>query len=241
MTIKLLHIYYDIMNLYGEYANMLILKKHIEDQGFEVILDKKTINEDIDFESYDFIYMGSGTENNQLVVLKDIRKYRDVLQNIVNNKVMLFTGNSYELLGKSITNFNNEYIEVLNIFNFETKIINGRVTSDIVYDSEYFDKNIVGFINKSSNIYNNENHLFKVKYGIGDNEKNDYEGIKYNNFYGTHVIGPIFIKNPEILKQIVINICTNANKDFEYKEIEYLEENNSYNLVLSELEKRFRK
>ena len=68
---KLLHLYYDLMNLYGEYGNVVVLKKHLEDQGFDVSVDKKTINEEINFEEYDFVYCGSGTEKNELFVLDD--------------------------------------------------------------------------------------------------------------------------------------------------------------------------
>ena len=31
--IKILHLYADLLNLYGEYGNVTILKKHLEDQG----------------------------------------------------------------------------------------------------------------------------------------------------------------------------------------------------------------
>ena len=101
--IKLLHLYYDIMNLYGDYGNVSILKKHLEDQGFEVLLDKKTIGEEIEFDEYDFIFIGSGTERNLDVVLEDLRRYKEILNEYIDKeKVILLTGNSFEMLGKSI-------------------------------------------------------------------------------------------------------------------------------------------
>ena len=63
MKANILHLYYDILNLYGEYGNVNIIKKHIEDQGIEVNVEKKTIGDEIDFSKYSFIYMGCGTEN----------------------------------------------------------------------------------------------------------------------------------------------------------------------------------
>ena len=44
---KILHLYYDLMNLYGEYGNVVVLAKHLEDQGEEVIVDEKTIDKAI--------------------------------------------------------------------------------------------------------------------------------------------------------------------------------------------------
>ena len=53
-------------------GNVSILKKHLEDQGLEVVLDKKTIGEEVNFNEYNFIFIGSGTEKNLDVVLKDL-------------------------------------------------------------------------------------------------------------------------------------------------------------------------
>ena len=69
MEIKLLHLYYDIMNLYGEYGNIKILEEHLKDQGYTVMVDKKTLGEEKNLEEYDFIYMGCGTERNQMCIM----------------------------------------------------------------------------------------------------------------------------------------------------------------------------
>lgn len=101
--IKMLHLYYDVMNLYGDYGNVSILKKHLEDQGFEVILDKRTIGEEVNLEEYDFIFIGSGTEKNLDMVLNDLKKYKEKLKQYIDKeKVIFLTGNSFEMLGKSI-------------------------------------------------------------------------------------------------------------------------------------------
>lgn len=33
MELKLLHLYHNLMNLYGEYGNIKALTRHLEDQG----------------------------------------------------------------------------------------------------------------------------------------------------------------------------------------------------------------
>ena len=100
MIIKILHMYYDLMNLYGEYGNIKILESHLKDAGVEVIVDKKTVGDNFKINDYDFIYIGSGTEKNQAVVLEDLKKHKNELkQYIESNKYALFTGNSFEMLG----------------------------------------------------------------------------------------------------------------------------------------------
>lgn len=234
MKVKILHLYYDLLNLYGEYGNILIMKKHLEDQGFEVELDKKTVGDDIDFEKYDFVYIGGGMEKNLDYALEDLKKYtKDINLALENKKVFLCTGNSFEMFGKSI-----DKKEGLCILDYETVRLKDRVTSDVIYKSKYFEKKVVGFVNKMTEMYHNMSPLFEVYFGVGENNKNDYEGVKYLNLYGTHVSGPILARNPEFLKKLVSTIGQNVDSKFVYKDIEYKHEEASYTLVLSELEKR---
>ena len=234
MKINILHMYYDFLNLYGEYGNVLIMKKHLEDQGFEVEVDKKTVGDDIDFEKYDFIYMGCGTERNIDYVLEDLKKYtKKINLAIEDKKVILATGNSFEMFGKSI-----DKKEGLCILDYETIRLSDRVTSDVIYKSKFFENKVVGFVNKMTEMYHNMSPLFEVEFGIGENKRNDFEGVKYLNFYGTHVSGPILARNPEFLKVLVIEVCKRADKKFKYKDIDYPYENAGYELVLTELEKR---
>ena len=68
---KILHLYPDFMNLYGEYGNMRVLQRHLQDQGVTVTLEEKTVTDDsLDFSDVDFIYIGCGTERSQKAALQ---------------------------------------------------------------------------------------------------------------------------------------------------------------------------
>lgn len=234
MEIKILHLYYDIMNLYGEYGNIKILEKHLQDQGFKVIVDRKTIGEPKDFNEYDFVYMGCGTEKNQEVILQDIKAEKDNIKQIIEQgKVILLTGNSYEILGESINGK-----QALGIFNFETDILDDRITTDIICKSKLLKNKVVGFINTMSKVKNNKNPLFEIEWKLGNIGNKEEEGIAYKNLIGTHLIGPILVRNPEMLQLIIEKICKQKEKNYEYKNIEYINEQKGYELVLKELENR---
>lgn len=234
MQINMLHLYHDLLNLYGEYGNVIIMKKHLEDQGFEVKLDKKTVGDEIKFSDYDFIYMGCGTERNLDIALEDLKRYAsDINLAIENKKVFLCTGNSFEMFGKNI-----DKKEGLCIFDYETTRLKDRVTSDCIYKSKYFENKVVGFVNKMTEMFHNMSPLFEVEFGVGENHRNDYEGVKHVNFYGTHISGPILSRNPEFLKKLVIEVCKLKDKKFTYQDKNYEYEEGSYQLLLSELEKR---
>lgn len=234
MEVKLLYLYYDIMNLYGEYGNIKILEQHLKDQGCEVIVDKKSIDETKDLGQYDFIYMGCGTERNQEAILQDILSEKENLKNFIEEgKTVLLTGNSFEILGKSI-----DGKPALEIFEFETEHKEKRETPDVICISEVLENKVVGFINTMSVIKNNDKPLFKIEWNSESSKINEPEGIIYKNLIGTHLIGPLLIRNPEILKTTIEKICKTKDADFKYKEIEYEDEQKGYELVLKELETR---
>jgi len=234
MQIKLLHLYYDIMNLYGEYGNIKILEKHLKDQGFEVIVDKKTIGDIKNLEQYDFVYIGCGTEKNQKAILEDIKTEKEELKKIIEDgKVVLLTGNSFEILGKSI-----DGKQALEILDFETEILKDRITTDIICKTDMLESKVVGFVNTMSKVKNNENPLFKIEWKAENIIKDEEEGIVYKNLIGTHLIGPILVRNPEMLKMIIEKICKGKDENYIYQEIEYIDEQKGYELVLKELEDR---
>ena len=114
MTVYIGHLYYDLMNLYGEIGNIKALKYSLENAGVKVVIDNLSINDDIDFSKYDILYIGSGTENNELIIINDIKKYKNELKKYIeDNKFVIATGNSIELFGKTI--FNKKEYKALNI------------------------------------------------------------------------------------------------------------------------------
>ena len=225
---KILHLYYDLMNLYGEYGNVVVLAKHLEDQGEEVIVDKKTIGDQIDFTQYDFIYCGSGTEKNQMVALNDLLKRKD---NLIKSKgIIFFTGNAMELLGEKIAEH-----KALNIVPIKTTLTDKRYTGDVIVKNDDIGE-VVGFINKCSHIEEKEDiKLFDYLFKDNNLVDNMYEGYHIDNIYGTHIIGPILVKNPCLMNHIVSKLLKR-----ELKAIDYPYEEDSYEVTLNALKERIK-
>ena len=102
-SVKILHLYYDLLNLYGESGNIIALRDALLDQGIKPIIDKKSLGDTIDFMQYDIVYLGEGSEYNQDLAREDILKYKDELNSYIeDNKILIATGNSYELFGDKI-------------------------------------------------------------------------------------------------------------------------------------------
>jgi len=217
MTIHIAHLYYDLMNLYGEIGNIKALKYLLEQSGVKVVIDNLTKEDNINFNKYDILYIGSGTEDNQMLVLNDLLKYKDKINNYIeDNKFILATGNSVELFGKTI----NEN-EALNIFDYTSKKADKRIVGDVIIPYKNIKNKIIGFQNRESFIENNKYPLF-----------NEELGVNYKNFYGTYIIGPILVRNPEFNKYLINKILKNKNKKFKSKNIDLKLETKAYNNYL---------
>ncbi len=232
---KLLHLYHDIMNLYGDYANVSAVKRILEKSGEEVTVDKLSLGDHACLADYDFIFIGSGTERNQKVVLNDLFQYQDELSRYIESGgVLLMTGNSFEMLGRSITDSKGEEYPCLNFYQFESIEKDGlRITTDVICTADFLDDPLVGFINKSSEIFGISDNLFHIQLGVGNSEDDKTEGIRVNNFFGTHLTGPVLMKNPHFLKMIAALIL---GRDPDTAHLVY--ERKGYDTTLSKLSER---
>lgn len=232
---KLLHLYHDLMNLYGDYANVSAMERILKKSGESVQTDRLSLADNACLEDYDFIFIGSGTERNQKVALENIKRYSDSLKAYIESgKVLLMTGNSFEMTGDSITDASGKVFDGLSFFGFSVEEQNKtRVTADVIYTCDFLERPLVGFVNKCGEIKGVSDPLFKVKMGLGNCEGDGYEGIGKNNFFGTHLTGPVLIKNPHFLV-FLAGIILGRQPEADYLTYEQA----GYEITLSELSKR---
>ncbi len=234
---KILHLYYDIMNLYGDYANVLAIERIMQKSNINCTVDRLSFGDNAVFSDYDFIFIGSGTERNQKLVLEDIKRYKVVMKEYIDSgKVMLMTGNSFEMLGKTITSADGTVYDGLGFLDFNvTEQNKTRYTADAVFTAEFLENPLVGFINKCSEIQGIEKPMFTVKMGLGNFNDDTGEGVRLNNLFGTHLTGPVMIKNPYFLGYVA-GIIIGDEKKLSTKHLGF--EKSGYDVTLSELTKR---
>lgn len=208
-TIKIAHLYYDLMNLYGESGNIRALVEGLKKQGVKCEVDLLTKGSKINFSKYEIFYMGMGTERNQEIVRKDILRYKEEIKKNIKTKTFIMTGNAYELFGASLND-----LECLNIFNFKSKSVRGRIVGEESARTYTLKNMVIGFQNRGSINDNTENHFLEIVNGHADNKDSKFEGIHIDNFYGTYNLGPLLIRNPELTDKIIENILTKYNYPF---------------------------
>lgn len=214
MIINIGHLYYDILNLYGASGDIKAMKNYLEKQNIKVNIKFITLNDDINLDNIDILYIGGGTENNQNLVLKHLKKYKKVIKTFIeNNHLVLATNNALELFGKKIDDQ-----ESLGIFPFTSTRVPFRIVDEALFKCSFLKEPIIGFQNQGSVIKDiKSNHLFEVIKGTGSYPKSPYEGYHYKNFYGTYLIGPLLARNPAFLTYLMNNLIKEKNKNYKIK------------------------
>lgn len=232
--IKILHLYYDVMNLYGEYGNITVLCDLLKKNGIEYSVSKYSINDVFDFNDYDFIYCGSGTEAKTKFVLNDFISRKDSFYKaVINNKLILFTGSSFALLGKTL-----DSNDAMNIFDYEVVQSKIRNSGDFIASCEDYE-NIVGFVNTSYSIINSYDAFIKINKCDDAIREFVNVGFKKNNLLTINGIGPLLVKNPIILKSYFLELAGFPHKNIDSVQGVSINQEESYIVTLDALRNRF--
>lgn len=231
-NIKIAHIYYDLLNLYGENGNIRALVKKIEEQKVKVHVTYVSLADEIDFSAYDLFYIGSGTEKNLLLALEHLLPYQEEIKKAVNDgKFFLITGNALEIFGNSYQTLDLKTYAGLEIFHYDAKEIDTRIVGEQLYTSSLIAQKIIGFQNRAGILKHVEEHnLFTIIDGMGYTSQNESEGVWKNHAYATYLLGPLCIRNPYFTDYLIEELfayknisMTKVHKGIEYQAyLEYL-------------------
>lgn len=237
MELNILHLYPSLMGLYGEYANLTLLKEKLELLGVAVHLQAAGPEETPNFESADFIYMGAGTERSQKAALTALLPHREALKGALDRgAVALFTGNAMELLGAAVTDAAGKTWEGLGLAGFTTTETDKRVPGDVIAMPSLWEAPVVGFMNKCSVTTGVESPLFpSLTLGFGNERELGSEGYVDGNLFATHLTGPVLVKNPDFLDVLVRRVfeCKGWTCPDQLPDIPYQRE--AYAVTLREL------
>ena len=195
----------EICNLYGELTNVSYLEKSLN--AVEIVETNLTDEPLFAAEMPDLIYMGTMSENSQLLVIEKLTEYKDRIRELIKEGAnFLITGNALEVFGEEIIDKDGTIVKGLGLFPFKTKRdMMNRFNS--LYLGDYEDMKIVGFKSQFTHSYWNEGAdekpLFDTLRGPGLSPDIKGEGICENNFMATYVIGPILVLNPPLAKHIM--------------------------------------
>lgn len=233
MEITIGHLFPDLLNLYGDRGNIYSLTKRCQWRGIDVKVNKYMINDNIDFSQLDIVFIGGGSDREQLLVGKKLMNIRDDFRKYIeDNGVTITICGGYQLLG-NYYKLEKETIKALEILDIYTESEPGRLIGNVVIEADFLGmkSTLVGFENHGGRTYiNNHKPLGKIIKGFGNNGKDDGEGIIYKNTIGTYLHGPLLPKNPNLTDYLIFKAL---EKKYSYKKEDFdkLELNDSLEYI----------
>ncbi len=211
--IKLLYLYADMLELYGDYGNIQVLKYRLEKRGIKLIVDKYSLEDnEPDFNSYDIIFAGGGADKEQSILSNDLIRYKKNIKTALNNGVFfLLICGAYQLFGKYYKDVDGNIIPGLEIFDYYTEAIEDRkkrCIGNIIIKSKINDieTEVIGFENHGGQTYNIKTPFGKILTGNGNKFGDIEEGYLEKNVIATYLHGPLLAKNP-VIADYIIKYC----------------------------------
>ena len=223
-SIKILYLYPDMLELYGDYGNIQVLKYRIESRGYKAIIDRYSIGDTApNFNDYDIVFAGGGADNEQSILAEDLVKYKDNIKEAVNTGVFfLLICGAYQLFGKYYKGVEGNIIPGLEVFDYYTVanpdrkkrcigniVIETNLCTSNILDADSTDvlenlkTKVIGFENHGGQTFDISNSFGNVLFGNGNKFGDSEEGFFKNNVIATYLHGPLLSKNPELCDYII--------------------------------------
>jgi len=191
----------EVANLYGDHFN----PKYLAQCNSKIKLIHTSLTDEPTFlkEAVKMIYLGPMSETNQALVIDKLMPYKQKIKALIDDGIIfLVTGNALEVFGEYILD-GKQKIMSLGIFKYHTiRDLDHRHNS--LFLGTYEDIKLVGYKSQFSRTISPKNPFIKVIRGCGFNNDDDLnEGFNYHNFFGTYLLGPLFVINPLFTKKIL--------------------------------------
>lgn len=208
--LKILYLYPDILELYGDYGNIQVLRYRLEQRGFKAIIEPYSIgNTPPDFKSYDLVFAGGGADQEQGILAQDLITHKASIQEAIETGVFfLLICGAYQLFGKYYKGVEGDIIPGLEIFDYYTEANpdrKKRCIGNIIIETDLEGKKtkVIGFENHGGQTFNISSPFGTVLSGNGNQFGDTQEGFFRKNVIATYLHGPLLSKNPELADYIL--------------------------------------
>ena len=198
--LQILHLYPELLNLYGDSGNILVLRKRLEWRHLGCTVHEVHMGERASLTGIDLVFIGGGSDREQRIVCDELQRQRSELAAFVEDGgVLLAVCGGYQLLGHSYL-MGNEEVRGLSLVDLYTDRGSPRLIGNVVVESRIAPQPIVGYENHGGRTHLGARvePLGRVLFGNGNDGKSGQEGCLYRNVVGTYVHGPLLPKNPGV-------------------------------------------
>jgi CobQ-like glutamine amidotransferase family enzyme len=205
-TLRVCALYPDLMNIYADRGNLLVLERRCRWRGIGFELAASGLGERLDGDAHDLFYLGGGQDRDQRLCAQDLleRKSEALHRAAERDAVVLGVCGGYQLLGHSYV-LGSEEIEGVGLLDVRTVRIEGpRLVGNVAIEVQLQDVPagerpgvLAGFENHGgrTTLGGRDAALGRVLRGHGNDGRSGSEGARRGNAIGTYLHGPLLPKN----------------------------------------------
>ena len=212
LSLKICHLYPDLLNLYGDRGNLLTLQRRCEWRGIACSVQPVSLGQPFNAADFDLVFLGGGQDYEQNLLHRDFLAVKGpaIREAVEDGLVFLCICGGFQLMGKYYEEQDGHRIECLGALDLWTIGQPDRLIGDTVYRSDFLegqglDPVLVGFENHSGRTYLGPSvrPLAGVVRGGGNNGIDKTEGAIYKNVYCTYSHGSFLPKNPDMADYLI--------------------------------------
>ncbi len=203
-TLRVCALYPDLMNIYADRGNLLVLERRCAWRGLGFELTPVGLGEPLDGDAHDLFYLGGGQDRDQRLCAEDllVTKPDTLHAAAARGAVVLGVCGGYQLLGRSYELGPGEELSGVGLLDVRTvredgpRLI-GNVAIEVSLDEGGGGRILAGFENHGgrTRLGASQAPLGRVLKGYGNDGRSGFEGARFGNVLGTYLHGPLLPKN----------------------------------------------
>jgi hypothetical protein len=203
-TLRVCALYPDLMNIYADRGNLLLLRRRCEWRGIGFELCGAGLGDALDPDAHDLFYLGGGQDRDQRLCAEDLATVkRDALHAAAARGAVLFgVCGGFQLLGHAYE-LGDERLPGIGLVDLETVRDDGpRLIGNVAIEVDLGDgpRVLAGFENHAgrTRLGPGAQPLGRVLQGNGNDGTSGWEGVRggaHGSVVGTYLHGPLLPKN----------------------------------------------
>ena len=200
-TLRVCALYPELMNIYADRGNLLLLRRRCEWRGIGFEQRGLGLGEPLDPDAADLFYIGGGQDRDQRLCAFDLAevKREGLHAAAARGAAILAVCGGYQLLGHSYE-LGEETLPGVGLVELRTVRSDGpRLIGNVAIEVDLGDgpRVLAGFENHGgrTHLEPGAQPLGRVLHGHGNNGADGYEGVRQGNVIGTYLHGPLLPKN----------------------------------------------
>jgi CobQ-like glutamine amidotransferase family enzyme len=202
-TLRVCALYPDLMNIYADRGNLLLLERRCAWRGLGFELAGAGLGEDVDPDAHDLFYIGGGQDRDQALCAQDMVTHKRAALHAAaaRGAVVLAVCGGYQLLGHEYQ-LGDETIPGVGLVDLHTiradgQRLIGNVAIEVRLPGLDGPRVLAGFENHGGRTHLGaaESPLGRVLKGHGNTGASGFEGVLRGSVIGTYLHGPLLPKN----------------------------------------------